>query len=380
MPVIAVIEDDNGTRTLVASVLRKDGYEVIEAADGAAGLELIREHGPDLVVSDVQMPHLDGFQMLAAMREDPALASIPVILLTSLAERAHMRIGMTTGADDYLTKPFRPGELQEAVAAQFGKRIRVLALQSVAVEQQVRETVRKVVDSALSEQAEKINSLYNARLPRTLEVATDHARAQPTDRYPMASLLFVDILDYPVWSQKLSALELSQLVQQFYRNAGDTVHLFGARNLQFMGEGLLAIFVSETDTRSVTHALRAARAAQGLVEARKRVQQYLTAQFPDRGLPVFDVGIGLHLGAVALTELAPTLVGGPVQVLAVGEGVTQVVALQRAATAHLWRVAATVQMLRSLTGAVKIGRRALLPTPGRDVPIDAAELLGLQTP
>jgi DNA-binding response OmpR family regulator len=122
MALIVLMEDDAATRMMVASVLRKDGHEVFPAEDGAAGLKLVRELYPELVISDVQMPVLNGFDMLAALRLDSAIAGTPVVLLTSLQERAHMRIGMTTGADDYITKPFRPAELREAVAAQLNKR------------------------------------------------------------------------------------------------------------------------------------------------------------------------------------------------------------------------------------------------------------------
>lgn len=122
MAVIVVMEDDAGTRTLIASVLRKEGHEVVSAEDAAKGLALLEARPPDLIISDVQMPGINGFEMLASVRRHPRLSGIPVILLTSLHERVHMRIGMTAGADDYITKPFRPAELREAVNAQLRKR------------------------------------------------------------------------------------------------------------------------------------------------------------------------------------------------------------------------------------------------------------------
>ena len=75
MPLIVVIDDDAGTRLLVAQVLKKEGYQVMSAEDGAKGLALVREFKPDLVVSDVQMPLLDGFEVLDHVRNDPALAA-----------------------------------------------------------------------------------------------------------------------------------------------------------------------------------------------------------------------------------------------------------------------------------------------------------------
>ena len=78
MPLIVVIDDDAGTRLLVSQVLKKEGYQVMAAEDGAKGLALIREHKPDLVVSDVQMPFLDGFEVLDQIRNDDALAETAV--------------------------------------------------------------------------------------------------------------------------------------------------------------------------------------------------------------------------------------------------------------------------------------------------------------
>ena len=141
MALIVVMEDDGGTRMLIASVLKRDGHEVLTAEDGAAGLALIQQRQPDLVISDIRMPGMDGLQMLATMRREPKLVLIPVILLTSLQERAHMRIGMTAGADDYITKPFRSTELRDAVSAQLRKRETQTHLQDMVVDTAVRSAI-----------------------------------------------------------------------------------------------------------------------------------------------------------------------------------------------------------------------------------------------
>jgi DNA-binding response OmpR family regulator len=171
MPLIVVMEDDAGTRMLVASVLKKDGYDVLTAENGAAGLQAGAGAPPDLIISDVQMPEMNGFQMLAAVRQNPKLAATPVILLTSLQERAHMRIGMTTGADDYITKPFRPGELREAAAAQLNKRVMQATLQGMAVD--------AAVQAALEDQKHKLAKLYEQRLAKELSERWPRATARP---------------------------------------------------------------------------------------------------------------------------------------------------------------------------------------------------------
>lgn len=369
MPLIVVMEDDAATRTLVASVLRKDGYDVLSADNGLSGLELVRQNKPDLVISDVQMPVMDGFSMLQALRADPAILATPVVLLTSLQERAHMRIGMTSGADDYITKPFRPSELREAAAAQLNKRHMQAAVQVMAVE--------AAIQAALEDQKQQLARLYEKKLASELSEKWPAADAAAQDeRYANATVLFVDVLNYAGLAEQLSSAELSNVVRQFYSNAGDTVHLFGARYMQFVGEGLLVVFVDATDTTSVNHGLRAARAALGLIDSAKRVQQFLNSHFPGHKLPRFDVSVALNSGPVALAKLEDPLHGG-VQILPVGDTVSATLLLQKQAHKAGWRIAASVAMLRGVTGAVSIGGRALVSLPGRTAALDAAELLGL---
>jgi PAS domain S-box-containing protein len=112
-----LIADDNGDmRSYVARLLR-GRWEVVTATDGATALGLIRAHQPDLVLSDVMMPGLDGFGLLRELRSDPALRAIPVILLTARAGEDARVAGFDAGADDYLTKPFSARELIARVNA-----------------------------------------------------------------------------------------------------------------------------------------------------------------------------------------------------------------------------------------------------------------------
>ena len=370
MALIVVLEDDAGTRTLVASVLKKDGHDVLTAENGAKGLLLIEEHRPDLIISDIQMPEMNGFQLLAAVRQSPALANTPVILLTSLLERAHMRIGMTTGADDYITKPFRPGELREAAMAQLNRRLMRASLQDMAVDVAVQQ--------ALATQKHELAKLYEHRLAKELSDRWPNAANADSDEHvEHATVLFVDMPNYASVAERLDAGELSELVRKFYGSAGDTVHLFGARHIQFIGEGLLAVFVDTTNTHSVNHGLRAARAALGLTESAHAMRQFMQDRYPNRKLPRFEISVALHSGPVTLTTLQDPLHGDSAHVLPVGDAVTTTIQLQKRAAALGWGIAASVTMLRGVTGAVKLDRRAMIDLPGREVPIDAAELTAL---
>jgi DNA-binding response OmpR family regulator len=369
MPLIVVMDDDASTRVLVAAVLRKEGYDVLSAEDGAQGLALIREHKPDLVVSDVQMPNMDGFGVLEAVRSDENITTTPIILLTSLQDRAHMRQGMTTGADDYLTKPFAPQELRDAVNAQLSKLVRAEAVQAQIVE--------RAVAQALAEQQEKIGRLYERKMAKELsEQWPESSEIEANERHTSATVLYADMRDYTKWTQRLSPNELGDLVTQFYSSVGDTVHLFGARYMQFVGDGMLCVFVDRTDTQSVNHALRATKAALGLQDGCKRIDSFIHQKFGSRGLPPFRLNVVMHSGSVMFTRL-DGLFASATQATPVGEPVSTVLKFFGIATAPDWGVAATVQTSILLKSAARIGRRALIQAPGRLGSLDVVEVVGL---
>jgi DNA-binding response OmpR family regulator len=115
MKSILVIDDTAELRELVATVLANYGFTVREAPNGKVGIEKIAAEKPDLVICDVNMPAMDGYETLAAVRENTETATIPFILMTGSHSRDGFRRGMVSGADDYLVKPFTADELVEAV-------------------------------------------------------------------------------------------------------------------------------------------------------------------------------------------------------------------------------------------------------------------------
>ena len=115
MAKVLVVDDDPVIIKLLQVNFEMEGYKVIAASNGEEGLERAREHVPDIIVSDVMMPKMDGLQLAAALKGDPTLSSIPVILLSAKAQSADVEAGLTD-ADDYVTKPFDPLELLDRVA------------------------------------------------------------------------------------------------------------------------------------------------------------------------------------------------------------------------------------------------------------------------
>ncbi len=113
---VLVVDDSEVTRAILARTLRSAGFEVVEARDGAEGAMAALREQPAVVVTDLEMPIMDGFPLLRLLKADPASAHMPVLILTSHGEAASRYWGLRTGADAYLTKDHRPGELVETVA------------------------------------------------------------------------------------------------------------------------------------------------------------------------------------------------------------------------------------------------------------------------
>nr|WP_295772179.1 response regulator [Rhodoferax sp.] len=115
---ILVIDDEAPIRENLVRFLVLEGHQVLQAADGRLGLEAIRNHKPDFILCDVMMPHLDGFEVLAATHADPALRGIPFVFLSASAEPEKLEAALQQGATGYVTKPFNLANLRQLLATQ----------------------------------------------------------------------------------------------------------------------------------------------------------------------------------------------------------------------------------------------------------------------
>ena len=111
---VLIIDDERELRTMLSSYLQAEGFETLEAADGQQGLESAKKTEPDLIILDVGLPGIDGFEVLRRLRQR---SDVPVIMLTARAEEMDRVVGLTVGADDYVTKPFSPREVSARITA-----------------------------------------------------------------------------------------------------------------------------------------------------------------------------------------------------------------------------------------------------------------------
>ena len=137
---ILIIEDEKNISEIVAKYLEKEGYATLIANDGIEGLALFRDSNPDLVISDVMMPTIDGFEVL---REIRLISDIPVIMLTAKQEEVDRLKGFENGADDYVTKPFSPKELVRRVMVMLKRTYKAIEDKQVLIEGELKLDMNK---------------------------------------------------------------------------------------------------------------------------------------------------------------------------------------------------------------------------------------------
>ena len=118
MTTILVIEDEYDVRENLQEILELEDFDVLAAENGKIGLQLAIEHQPDLIICDVMMPELDGYGVISALRKNPSTAQTTFLFLSAKSTDEDRQKGLSLGANDYLTKPFTPKQIREAVATQ----------------------------------------------------------------------------------------------------------------------------------------------------------------------------------------------------------------------------------------------------------------------
>ena len=119
---ILIVEDEPQTAKLIKFILEKDDYSTISAKDGEEGLRMVKERKPDLIVLDLMLPKMDGYQLCETLKTDPDTKQIPVLVLTALDTGPDFEKALEKKADWYITKPFDPQHLLKRVAYLIGKR------------------------------------------------------------------------------------------------------------------------------------------------------------------------------------------------------------------------------------------------------------------
>src|SRR6266481_1945146 len=283
---ILVVDDQRSNAEMMAGVLKARGYSVHLALDGQQALEQVREMHPDLVVSDILMPGVDGYDLCRRLRSAPETALLPVILVTSLDAQGERVKGLEVGADDFLSKPINWEELFARVRSL----LRVKALQDELkdVNEKLAERVRDQVSQL--ERLSRLKRFFSKQVAEAI-VAGGEEILKPHRRDITA--VFLDLRGFTAFTDRADPDEVLELLRAYHATLGATVEEFGGTLEHFAGDGMMIIF---NDPFPVERpAERAVRMAMALQRAFAPISRAWAKLGHDVGL-----GIGIAQGEATL--------------------------------------------------------------------------------
>lgn len=195
MQTILVIEDEQSVRETLVEILEIEGFKTISAANGSVGVKLAQQYNPNLILCDVMMPELDGYEVLTRLRQHPDTMATPFIFLTARGDKADLRQGMSLGADDYLVKPCTVDELRGAITSRLEKR--------AVLEQRSQKKLDELRSSIVLSLPHEFCTPLNGILGFSEILIDEYEALQPQEVLEIAG----DI--------RLSALRLHKLIQNF---------------------------------------------------------------------------------------------------------------------------------------------------------------------
>ena len=232
---ILVVDDQRSNVEMMAGVLRARGYDVVTAADGEQALAQVRAMAPDLVVTDILMPQMDGYELCRKLREHSGTALLPVVLVTSLDAQAERIKGLEAGADDFLSKPVEWEELFARVRSL----LRVKALQdelkelNAVLEGRVREQVAQL------ERLSRLKRFFSRAVAEAI-VAGGEEMLKPHRREITA--VFLDLRGFTAFTDRADPDEVMELLRAYHETLGHTVDEYGGTLEHFAGDGIMIFF------------------------------------------------------------------------------------------------------------------------------------------
>jgi len=240
---ILVVDDNETNRDILVTRLSAHGYEMLQAADGEEALSSIREHHPDLVLLDVMMPKLDGFEVCRRVRRDASLPFIPIVLVTARADSADIITGLDAGADEYLVKPVD----QAALVARVRSMLRIKQLHD-QVQGQAAElagwnrTLQQRVDEQVAE-LNRLNRLKGFLSPQIAKVVLSSADKNLLESHRREiTAVFCDLRGFTAFAESAEPEDVFRVMQEYYRCLGRSIERFEGTLERFVGDGLLIFF------------------------------------------------------------------------------------------------------------------------------------------
>ena len=367
---VVVVDDDPVTRQMLSGTLGGRGHLVTTAEDGLRALDLVRSERFDVVLLDVLMPELNGYEVLEQMKADDDLRHIPVVMVTSVDEIESAVRCIELGADDYLSKPIDPVLLIARVNAGLNKK-RLHDLEHAHLEEVARLNTQ--LEARVEEQmAELVRTGELKRfLPHPIAEGLMAGQLSPADGFERRklTLLFADLVGFTDLSDTLEPEELSEVLNEYLREMTAVAVSHGGTLDNYIGDGLMVIFGAPVAEEESDQAWAALRAGFGMVA---RADE-LSAVVRDRGIPAdLRVRVGVNTGHCTVGVFGSDLLRA---YKAVGFAVNVAARLQ--SEADPGSVLAGFRTYALVKDRVRAQSRGELTLKGAARPVEAWEILGL---
>jgi adenylate cyclase len=287
---VLVVDDIEMNRDMLCSLLEADGHKTSVAENGRLGLELIKAKPFDLVLLDVMMPEMNGYQVLEQLKSDPTLRAIPVIVLSALDEIGSVVRCIELGAEDYLPKPFDPVLLRARIGACLEKKR--LRDQEVRLRNEVEEWNKRLeqrVEEQVS-QLERLSRLKQFFSPQLAELIVNGEADDPlkTHRREL-TVVYLDLRGFTAFAETAEPEEVMEILHEYHAAMGKLILEYEGTLEHFAGDGMMIFF---NDPVPVENA--AERAVRMALSMREQVRQ-LTVKWRKLGHDL-DFGVGIAQG------------------------------------------------------------------------------------
>ena len=271
---ILVVDDNAANRELLSRRLLRDGHLVTTAEDGTIALNLAESESFDLVVLDLMMPGLSGFEVLSRLKSDDRTRDIPVVVISALDELDSAVRCIEAGAEDYLPKPFNPVLLRARINACLEKKL-------------LRDRERAATEQLRAEKERSETLLLNI-LPRSIVERLRHGETVIADRIAEATILFSDLVDFTALAAKMSPEQMVELLGSLFSRFDAIAARLGLEKIKTIGDGYMV--AGGLPQPRPDHAMAVAEMALAMHDAANR-----TAATHDQPI---QLRIGIHTGAL----------------------------------------------------------------------------------
>ena len=331
---ILVVDDNRDIREYLNTCLRNE-FNVLQATNGREGLEMAERHHPDLIISDIMMPFMDGYQLCQAIKSDPGLDQIPVIFLTAKASEEMKIEGLKTGADDYLAKPFSTNEL-------LARSRNLITLRRQAKElrflnQQLEKQVKDQLDELIRNR--RLSSYFSGKLLQSI-LSQEEAADLVTKRSNI-TIFFSDLCNFTDMTDRMESEKATTLLNEYLSETAALVENHGATVVQIIGDAIMVFFGAPDEMDSKEQAIKAVELG---IAMQNKVKE-LSASWLSRGLEYEGrARIGIHQDYVTVGNFGSHNL---MEYTAVGRGVNLAARLEASCTPGNIKVSHPVYLLTS---------------------------------